>query len=89
MLEGNSGSRSSASIDAFRQVVYSRRSVRKFDDTPLPEEVIRDCLELAMRAPNSSNLQPWEFHVVQSAEVRRAMVPACFGQNADRPDSFK
>lgn len=71
-------------IDVFRNVVNSRRSVRKFDDTPLPQEVIRDCLELAMRAPNSSNLQPWEFHVVRSPQIRKAMVPACFGQNAAR-----
>ncbi len=71
-------------IDTFREVVRSRRSVRKFDETPLPDDVIRDCLELAMLAPNSSNLQPWDFHVVRSPELRKAMVPACFGQNAAR-----
>ena len=71
-------------LDAFREVVNSRRSVRKFDETPLPEAVIRDCLELAMKAPNSSNLQPWEFHVVHTPELRKALVPACFGQNAAR-----
>lgn len=77
-------SNTSDTIDAFREVVNSRRSVRKFDDTPLPEEVIRDCLELAMKAPNSSNLQPWEFHVVRSPDLRKKLVPACFGQNAAR-----
>ena len=76
--------KTSMPIDVFREVVNSRRSVRKFDDTPLPEEVIRDCLELAMKAPNSSNLQPWEFHVVRSPKLRKALVPACFGQNAAR-----
>ena len=77
-------SKASESIDVFRQVVETRRSVRKFDPTPLPEEVIRDCLELAMKAPNSSNLQPWEFHVVRSESLRKQLVPACFGQNAAR-----
>ena len=76
-------SESRAPIDVFREVVESRRSVRKFDDTPLSDEVIRDCLELAMKAPNSSNLQPWEFHVVRSEKLRE-LVPACFGQNAAR-----
>ena len=71
-------------LTAFREIVNARRSVRKFDETPLPEEVIRDCLDLAMRAPNSSNLQPWEFHVVRSPDLRKALVPACFGQNAAR-----
>lgn len=74
----------SNAVEAFREVVNSRRSVRKFDETPLPEAVIRDCLELAMKAPNSSNLQPWEFHVVRSPDLRKELVPACFGQNAAR-----
>ena len=29
---------------------------------PVPESVIRDCLEQAILAPNSSNLQIWEFY---------------------------
>ncbi len=84
MSDEHADSSTTVSIDVFREVVNSRRSVRKFDETPLPDEVIRDCLDLAMRAPNSSNLQPWEFHVVRSPDVRKAMVPACFGQNAAR-----
>ena len=78
MTVENTDSGPTAPIDVFREVVNSRRSVRKFDETPLPDDVIRDCLELAMRAPNSSNLQPWEFHVVRSQELRKSMVPACF-----------
>ena len=69
---------------AFRALVESRRSVRRFDGTPIPEEVLTDCLELAILAPNSSNLQPWEFHLVRSAEARERMVHACLGQNAAR-----
>ena len=84
MTVENTDSGPTASVDVFREVVNSRRSVRKFDETPLPDDVIRDCLELAMRAPNSSNLQPWEFHVVRSQDLRKSMVPACFGQNAAR-----
>ena len=61
MTVENADSGPTAPIDVFREVVNSRRSVRKFDETPLPDDVIRDCLELAMRAPNSSNLQPGNF----------------------------
>lgn len=73
-------------IDAgeFRKVVSSRRSVRKFDDTPIPDDVLQDCLDMALLAPNSSNLQPWEFHVVRSPDLKRSLAHACLGQNAAR-----
>lgn len=69
---------------AFRSVVESRRSVRKFTERKIPREVLEDCLDLAMLAPSSCNLQPWEFHVVQSADKKAALVDACMNQNAAR-----
>jgi nitroreductase len=66
----------------FEKVVRNRRSVRLYDGTPVPEAVMRKCLELALLAPNSSNLQPWEFYWVRSPEKRSRLVEACFSQNA-------
>lgn len=71
-------------LEAFRKVVRSRRSVRRFTRDPVPDPVIDDCLELAMLAPNSSNLQPWEFFVVRTPEVKTQLAEACLGQNAAR-----
>lgn len=71
-------------VEEFRKVVTSRRSVRRFDTTPVPDAVLDDCLDLAMLAPNSSNLQPWEFHVVKTPAMRRRLAAACLGQNAAR-----
>jgi nitroreductase len=71
-------------VEEFRKVVTSRRSVRRFDDTPLPEAVLNDCLDMAMLAPNSSNLQPWEFHVVKTPVLKKEMAVACLSQNAAR-----
>lgn len=68
--------------DAFSQVVESRRSVRKFTDKPIPRNVLDACLDLALLAPSSCNLQPWEFHVVQSADKKQKLVEACMSQNA-------
>lgn len=70
--------------EAFRQVVESRRSVRRFDGVRLPEAVVRECLRLAMLAPNSSNLQPWEFYWVRTPELREKVAIACMGQSAAR-----
>ena len=38
--------------NAFIQVVEGRRSVRVYDSTHIPEEVMRECLRLALLAPN-------------------------------------
>jgi len=69
---------------AFRKVVENRRSVRVYDGSPVPEAIIRDCLELALLAPNSSNLQPWEFYWVRSPDKKVKLVELCFSQNAAR-----
>lgn len=68
--------------DEFRQVVESRRSVRKFTAKKIPKTVLDACLDLALLAPSSCNLQPWEFHVVQSADKKQKLVEACMSQNA-------
>lgn len=68
-------------LQAFQQVVESRRSVRRFTDTPIPDAVMADCLRLAMLAPNSSNLQPWEFYVIDSDDKRARAIKNCMNQN--------
>ncbi len=69
-------------VEEFRKVVRSRRSIRRFKPDPIPRDVLSECLELATLAPNSSNLQPWEFFVVESADLRAKLATACLGQNA-------
>lgn len=69
-------------LESFRKVVQSRRSVRKFTDRPIPKAVLDDCLDMAMLAPCSSGLQPWEFYVVKSAEKKAKLVKACMSQLA-------
>ena len=66
----------------FFELVNKRRSVRKFTNEKVPSEVIRKCLRTAVLAPNSSNLQPWEFYWIRSLEKKEAIVSACFSQNA-------
>ncbi|UVE16931.1 nitroreductase family protein [Pseudomonas sp. LS44] len=71
-----------ASPTALRALIESRRSVRRFTAEPVPDEVIRDCLEMAVLAPNSCNLQPWSFQVIRDPALRERLVPVCMGQNA-------
>lgn len=55
----------------FDDVVRSRRSIRGFQKKPVPKALIREILELAMRAPTSLNSQPWNFYVVTGEVLDR------------------
>ena len=69
-------------VENFKKVVQSRRSVRKFTDKVIPAEILDDCLDMALLAPNSSNLQPWTFYVVQNPSKKKLLIKACLGQLA-------
>lgn len=73
---------SHASPAALRALIENRRAVRRFTDAVVPEAVIRDCLELAVLAPNSCNLQPWSFQVVREPALLARLHPVCMSQNA-------
>lgn len=45
-------------------LIFKRRSVRKFTDEVVPDELIENLLKAGMQAPSSCNSQPWEFIVV-------------------------
>jgi nitroreductase len=72
------------SREAFENILHNRRSVRVYTDEKVPEEVMQKVLDYALMAPNSSNLQPWEFFWVRSAVKKEALVKACFSQPAAR-----
>lgn len=55
----------------YDDVVMGRRSIRGFKRQPVPKQVIREILELAMRAPSSLNTQPWNFYVVAGEPLDR------------------
>lgn len=58
------------SIMNLDEVLHYRRSVRAYDRTKLIDpERIKHCLELATLAPNSSDMQLWEFYHIHSARI--------------------
>ena len=50
-------------------LIYSRRSVRKYKDQPVSRETLTDLLRAAMAAPSACNNQPWEFVAVDDEKV--------------------
>jgi nitroreductase len=59
------------STPAYDDVVLGRRSIRGYKPDPVPKALIREIIEIAMRAPSSLNTQPWSFHVVTGAVLDR------------------
>ena len=52
------------------EFIYRRRSVRKFLDTPVSDEVVKLLIDAAIHAPSGKNAQNWHFVVVRN----RAMI---------------
>jgi nitroreductase len=61
-------------MDVF-ETIEKRRSIRKFKDNPVPEDVLAKILTAGTLAPSGKNKQPWQFYVVQGKE-RQEMIAA-------------
>jgi nitroreductase len=59
------------SAPTFDDVVLGRRSVRGYKPDPVPKALIREVIDIAMRAPSSLNTQPWNFYVLAGAPLDR------------------
>ena len=64
----------------FFEAAATRRSVRSFLPDPVPEEVLDRCLDAALTAPSSSNLQPWRFVILRSPGALKEGVQVCLSQ---------
>lgn len=71
-----------SALPGFKQALTARRSIRLFDGESIPDEIMRDCLQDAVLAPSSSNLQPYELYWVRNADTKSELADACFGQPA-------
>jgi len=55
----------------FDDVMLGRRSIRGYKSDPVPKDVVREVVRLAVRAPSSMNTQPWHLHVVAGEPLER------------------
>lgn len=51
------------------EAIQSRRSIRKFKDTPVPEDLLRRLADAGRLAPSASNLQAWHFIFVTDPKL--------------------
>ncbi|MHA1684846.1 MAG: nitroreductase family protein [Candidatus Heimdallarchaeaceae archaeon] len=50
-------------------VIFTRRSIRKYKPQPVPKETLEYILRAAMAAPSARNLQPWHFVIIDDRKI--------------------
>jgi nitroreductase len=71
----------------YDEVILGRRSTRGYKPDPVPKALIKEVIEIAMRAPSSLNTQPWNFFVVTGEPLDRIRVGNTERNLAGVPDS--
>jgi nitroreductase len=62
------------------EIIRRRRSIRKYKDDPIPEDVLFRVLEAARLAPSGKNLQPWKFIIVRDKLLKKKLAEASIRQ---------
>ncbi len=59
-----------------KEALLKRRSVRKFTDEPVSDDMINELLHAAMSGPSACNKKPWEFYVVLNEDKLKELKSA-------------
>jgi nitroreductase len=60
-------------MDVF-EAIKNRRSIRKFEGMPVPEELIKKIIEAGQWAPSACNRQDWKFIIIDSQDVKERIL---------------
>lgn len=60
--------------------IINRKSVRRYTEQAIPDEILAKILEAGRLAPSWVNVQPWKFIVVTNQEVKDILCEASGGQ---------
>ena len=55
---------------AFTDTLITRRSIRRYENRPIPRHLINQLLETAIWAPSAHNRQPWRFAVITQFDTK-------------------
>lgn len=59
--------------EAVYKAIYSRRDIRSFLPNPIPESIINKILDAAHHAPSVGFMQPWNFILISSQEIKERL----------------
>ena len=55
------------------EIIKTRRSIRKFENQPVPEDILEKVLEAGRWAPSGLNNQPWRFAIIRHKAEKDAL----------------
>ncbi|HHV39738.1 MAG TPA: nitroreductase family protein [Tepidimicrobium sp.] len=58
------------------QAIRTRRSIRKYEDKPIPNDILKTIVDCGRLAASGRNEQPWEFVVTTDPEIKRRIAEA-------------
>ncbi len=61
---------------SLRDVIFNRRSIRRYRPESVPHQIIEDLLQSAIWSPSAHNRQPWRFAVVESQAQKEQLAQA-------------
>jgi len=67
-------------ILSVREAAEQRRSIRAFEQEPIPHADIEEILDVVRLAPSAFNVQPWRFVVVETPEMKQRLTAAAYNQ---------
>ena len=68
-----------------KEVLLTRRSIRKFKADEVSDDLIEELLHAAMCAPSACNKQPWEFYVITNKDKIKELKGASMFTKYDSP----
>ena len=52
-----------------KESIYSRRSIRKYKNTIIDENILIKAIKAGTKAPSAHNYQPWKFKILSIKEI--------------------
>ncbi|MBL6815114.1 MAG: nitroreductase family protein, partial [Pseudomonadales bacterium] len=65
--------------------VAARRSIRSFLDTPVSDDLLRELLTKAARAPSGGNVQPWQIQVINGTRMQAFLQHMATQESREKP----
>lgn len=77
-------------MNAVMEAILSRRSIRKFKDDPIPDEVLQDVAKAALHAPSGMGKKTWHFVVLTNPDLIAQLAEAIRQElGRDQYDMYK
>jgi nitroreductase len=62
------------------ELILSRRSVRRFKQKAIPQEVLNKILEAGRQAPSAANRQPWHLIIITDDNLKKQLSKGLFNR---------